>query len=425
MLGKLRNSIASNLLLKITSFNAISVVLQILGGLITSKLIAIYLGERGMALLGYLRNFMTSAQTAASLGLSKGIVKYVASEKKENRLLSKLLSTAIILSFGATLVIAVLLFFGASFWSRQVFDTGDHYVFIFKLLAIALPFITANGILIAVINGQSAYKKVVTINIISNIVGLAITICLIILVGVKGALTALVISPAVVFFVSLIALGTDGKPLKEIRFSSFHKPSIIKLGSYTIMALFSMIVLPMVYIAIRKAIGEGAGYWDAMTRISDYYFKFVATLMTLYILPQLAKADTAQAFRKEIVGFYKTILPLFAIGLLLIYLLRDFIVGLIFTEEFLPMTTLFKWQLLGDLFKVASIVIGYQIIAKNDLKLFLITEVISLVIIYGSGLYFVSKYGYEGASMGHCLSYFIHLLVLLFIFRKPLFTKTI
>lgn len=424
MLGKLRNGIAGNLLLKITSFNAVSVVLQILGGLVTSKLIAIYLGELGMALLGYLRNFMSITQTAGNLGLSNGLVKYVASEKKENHLLSKLLSTAVILSLIATIVIALVLFFGASFWSKHVFGIDDQYVFVFKFLALALPFMTANGILIAVINGQSAYKKVVKINIISNLLGIGITIPLIILIGIKGALAALVISPAIVFFVTLIALGKEGGPLKEVRFSSFHKPSLLKLGSYTIMALLSMIVLPMVYIAIRKAIGEGAGYWDAMTRVSDYYFKFVATLMTLYILPQLAKAQTAQDFKREIFGFYKTILPLFAIGLLGIYFLREFIVQLIFTTEFLPMTVLFKWQLLGDLFKVASIVIGYQIIAKNNLRLFLITEIISLIIIYSSGLYFVSKYGYEGASMGHCLSYFIHLLVVLFIFRKPLFTNT-
>ena len=425
MLGKLRSGIAGNLLLKITSYNAVSVILQILGGLVTSKLIAIYLGERGMALLGYLRNFLTSAQTAGNLGLSNGIVTYVASHKESKTVLSKLLSTATILSFGATILVSILLYAGANFWNDLVFGNGTQYVFVFKLLAVALPFITTNGILIAIINGQSAYKKVVKINIVANLIGLAITITLITTVGIKGALAALISIPALVLLVTLIALGKEGDVLAHIRFSNFHSASIYSLGSYTVMALFSMIVLPIVYIAIRKEIGEGAGYWDAMTRLSDYYVKFVATLMTLYILPQLAKAQTDSAFRKEIFGFYKTILPLFSVGLLVIYLLRDFIVQLVFTTAFMPMTELFKWQLLGDLFKVSSIVIGYQIIAKNNLKLFLITEVISLMIIYFSGIYFVQNFGYEGASMAHCLSYFIHLLVLLFIFRKPLFTKTI
>lgn len=424
MLGKLRSGIANNLLLKITSFNAISVGLQILGGLITSKLIAIYLGERGMALLGYLRNFMTTTQAAGNLGLSNGIVKYVATGDEERHPLSKLLSTAVIVSLIATIIVSTILYVGAAYFNTQIFGNEAEFIYVFKWLAIALPFITLNGILLAVINGQSAYKKVLKIQIFSNLIGLAITILSIIYYGVQGALFALVVSPAVILVITIVALGKEGSVLKNVSFSKFDKGALRKLGSYTLMALFSMIVLPLVYIAIRREIGEGAGYWDAMTRVSDYYFKFVATLMTLYILPQLSKATTNSAFRKEIFGFYKTILPLFGLGLLLIYFLRSFIVQLLFTEDFMPMTPLFKWQLLGDFFKVASLVIGYQIIAKNNLKLFLITEVISLVIIYTSGIYFVQNFGAEGATMGHCLSYFMHLLVLLFIFREPLFIKT-
>ena len=423
MLRKIHASIVNNLLLKVTSFNAVSVVIQILGGLITSKLIAIYLGERGMALLGYLRNFITSSQAAGNLGFSNGIIKFVASEKEKNSSLSKLLSTAIVLSAIATIVISIVLFIGASYWNNQIFGASQDYMYVFKLLAVALPFITANGILLSIINGQSAYKKIVKINIISHLVGLIITVSFITTLGIQGALCALIIGPAIAFVITIIALGKEGALLKNISWSTVDISSVRKLGSYTIMALFSMIVLPVVYIAIRKEIGDGAGYWDAMTRISDYYLKFVATLMTLYILPQLAKVSTDVSFRKEIFGFYKTVLPLFGVGLIVIYVLRDFIVSTIFTEAFMPMTTLFKWQLLGDFFKVASIVIGYQIVATNNLKLFLITEIISLLVIYTSGIYFVRNFGYEGASMGHCLSYMIHLLVLLFIFKKPLFGK--
>ena len=160
-----------------------------------------------------------------------------------------------------------------------------------------------------------------------------------------------------------------------------------------------------------------------MIRISDYYFKFVATLMTLYLLPQLAKASTNELFRKEVFGFYKTILPLFTLGLILVFFLRHFIIQLIYTDDFLAMGSIFKWQLLGDFFKVASIVVGYQIISKNMLKLFLFTEVISLVIIYGASTYFITSYGFVGAAMGHCLTYFVHLCMLLFIFRRALFGK--
>ncbi|TVZ53431.1 O-antigen translocase [Dokdonia sp. Hel_I_53] len=426
MLGKLRQSFASNVLLKVTSLNSIAVFIQIIGGLITSKLIAIYLGERGMALLGYLRNFLTSTQAVGSLGYTNGIVKYVAS-KEEDHLFRRLISTAIISSVFISVVLAIILYVGSDFWNDYIFDGEEGYSFVFKSLAVAIPFITINGILMAVINGQSAYKKVIWIQIATNLMAIAIAVYFIINFGIEGALQALIISPAIALLITLFIIGKESAILKKITFN-FSSQAFKKLSSYTIMALFSMVVLPLVYIAIRNKIVEvdnltQAGYWDAMSRISDYYLKFVATVMTLYILPQLAKTNSIQGFRKEIFTFYKTILPIFGIGLVIIFLARNFIIQLLFTQDFLPMENLFKWQLLGDFFKVASIVIGYQIIAKNNLKLFLITEIISLLVIYLSGMYFVNHYGYEGASISHCLSYFVHLLVLLFIFRKPLFGK--
>ncbi len=429
MLRRFRAGMANNLLLKVTSFNAVSVVIQIIGGLITSKLIAIYLGERGMAFLGYLRNFLTATTATGSLGLTNGIIKYSASLKEEQRALSKILSTTVLLSLLATLIVSSILYFGADYWNTQVFEEAGEYTFIFKYLALALPLITLNGIFLSVVNGLSKYKKVVWIHIISNVIAVGITIIFIVTLNIEGALIALVIAPAIIFLVTLIMSGRKVIQVIDFKWAHVDVAAIRKLGSYSIMAVFSMIVLPLVYIAIRQEIVavdgiNRAGYWDAMSRISDYYLKFVATVMTLYILPQLAKALTDKEFRQEIKNFYSTILPLLGAGLIVIYVVRDFIIKTLFTDDFLPMESLFKWQLLGDFLKVASIVIGYQIIAKNMLKLFLITEIISLIVIYFSSVYFIQKYGFEGATIAHCVSYGVHLLLLLFIFRKPLFGKT-
>lgn len=418
----------NTLLLKITSLNAVGVLLQIVGGLITSKLIAIYLGERGMALMGYMRNFLTSVQTTGSLGFGSGVISYVAKHKEEPNALRKIFSTATVFSIAATCLISLVLYIGSNFWNTLIFKEEGDFVFVFKYLAIALPFITANGLLTSYINGLSKYKKVVWINIITNLIGLSLAISLILLSGIKGALTALIVSPAIALLITFVFLWKEERHTLSISTKLIDRSIIKGLGSYTIMAIFSAMVLPVVFIAIRQHIVsqegiEQAGYWDAMTRISDYYLKFVATLMTLYILPQLAKATSNKEFRKEIFDFYKTILPLFGLGVLLIYFLRIPIIRIIFTEDFVAMEGIFKWQLLGDFFKVASIVVGYQIIAKNMLKLFLITEIISLILIYCTSIYFVKSYGFEGASMGHCLSYFIHLCMLLFIFRRPLFGR--
>ena len=192
------------------------------------------------------------------------------------------------------------------------------------------------------------------------------------------------------------------------------------------MKLVSAISLPLIMIAIRTEIvtvqsATEAGYWEAMNRISNYYLVFFTTLLTLYILPKLSEINDPKAFRKEIFGFYKTILPLFAAGMLIIYVLKTYIIQIVLTDEFLPMSSLFFWQLSGDLVKIASIVIAYQFLAKNMFWHYIFVEVGSVLTIYFSSLYFINTYGFVGASMAHLFSYTIHFIVVLIIFRKALF----
>ena len=67
---------------KITSLNSFSVALKIGIGLITSKILAIFVGPSGMALVGNLRNFLTSLENISTLGFQNGIVKYTAENEK-------------------------------------------------------------------------------------------------------------------------------------------------------------------------------------------------------------------------------------------------------------------------------------------------------------------------------------------------------
>ena len=157
-----------------------------------------------------------------------------------------------------------------------------------------------------------------------------------------------------------------------------------------------------------------------MVRISDYYMMFATTLMTLYVLPKLSEIKTDARFKQEIFNFYRTILPIFVAGAVFIFVIKGFIIRMIFTQEFLAMKPLFFWQLLGDVFRLASVVIAYQFVAKNMFWYFVVTNVISLATIYLTSSFFIGKYGFVGASMGHFISYMTYFFVLLSIFRKPL-----
>ena len=120
-------------------------------------------------------------------------------------------------------------------------------------------------------------------------------------------------------------------------------------------------------------------------------------------------------------NFYKTIIPIFGIGLILIYFLRHFIVLIVLTDEFQPVEDLFFWQLLGDFVKVLSIVIAYQFLAKRMFWHYIITEAFSVVTLYFTSQYLIDEFGVVGANMAHFATYFLYYGIILMIFYSSLF----
>ena len=84
-----------------------------------------------------------------------------------------------------------------------------------------------------------------------------------------------------------------------------------------------------------------AGFWEAMTRISTYYLLFVNTLLTVYYYPKLVQAKTNEETKSVFWSFYKNVLPLFAVGLFVIYLFRTIMIKILFTQDFEPVSNLF------------------------------------------------------------------------------------
>lgn len=420
--------INNTLLIKLASLNSLSVGLRIFSGFLTSKFIALYVGAEGLALVGNLRDFVSSAQAFSTLGIYNGIIKYVAEFKKNVKELSKTLSTALLLGGISTLVVSLICFFFAKDLSLIIFKQENNYAFVIQIFAIALPFYALNLFLIAVINGFSKFKTIILFNIFGQLLSALITLFLIWKKNTEGALMAVVIAESVLILVTVLGILKRRSILPLIKIKNFDTGFIKKFGAYSGMTLFSAIVIPLVAFLIRSYIidNEGlqdAGLWEAMNRISKYYLLFVTTLISLYILPRFVEIDTKQGFRDEVFNFYKTIIPIFGVGLIIIYFLRNIIIQVLLSEEFNPVTDLFFWQLLGDFVKILSVVIAYQFIAKKMFWHYIITETFSVIILYFSSIYLIDMYGIKGANMAHFVNYILYFVVILVVFNKSLFGK--
>ncbi|MES2810957.1 MAG: O-antigen translocase [Bacteroidota bacterium] len=420
--------IKSSELVKVTSLNGISVAIKVLSGLVVSKVLAVLIGPPGLALLGNFRNFLATVDTVTSLGLQNGIIKLVAESKDDTSEMKKISSTLFLIVVCVSIFFGILLFLGASYWNSLIFGTSHHFEVIFKTLAIVLPLYISSNYLISFVNGFSLYKEVVYINIIGSVLGLLLTLYFAYAYLVVGAILSIVLTPTLLFFCNWYYIRQRVNLAQNFSFNDFDFSIVKSLSHYFLMIMISGILTQIITIAIRNNVIVNlglvsAGFWEAMSRISANYMLLVNSLLTIYYYPKLIGAKSDEETRNIIFGFYKNITPFLALMLVAIYLFRFYIVNILFTTQFEPVSQLFIWQLVGDFLKAISWIIGLQFFVKKLTIGYIITDVVSILTLYFLSIYFVSVFQLQGVVMAHCITYAIYLLVLVIYFRKLLFEK--
>lgn len=418
--------INEKVLLKVASLNTVLVFIKMLAGFITTKAIAVFIGAEGMAFIGNLRNFLSATQSFSTLGLYSGLVKFIGEFKNVVIELSKVLSTAFYAGFLASIISSLCCYYNAQVINDFLFSSDYNYAYIIKVMAIALPFYSLNIFTFSILNGFSKFRMLLVVNIVGQIFGASITVFLIWQNRIDGALLSVVITESLLFFITLVGIINQRSLMPLIKVKSISYDFVKGFSSHSVMALFSAILLPLVALFIRSYLIDNvgikdAGYWEAMNRISKYYLLFITSLLSLYILPRFSEINSIEEFRKEILNFYKTIIPVFTIVLIVIYLLRSVIVSLILTDDFKPVEDLFFWQLFGDLIKVLATVIALQFLAKKMFWHYIITEAFLIITLYLTSVYLIDIFSLKGAVIAHFVTYLLYYAIILTILSSKLF----
>jgi PST family polysaccharide transporter len=82
------------------------------------------------------------------------------------------------------------------------------------------------------------------------------------------------------------------------------------------------------------------------------------------------------------------------------------------------MSTLFKFQLIGDFFKIISWLIAYIMIAKSLTRIYVFTEILFSISYVLMSIFFFNQNGLLGLSFAYMLNYLFYFLYLLIFFKK-------
>jgi O-antigen/teichoic acid export membrane protein len=412
-------------LIKTSFLSFIATAVKMIAGLVINKTVSLLIGPSGLAVIGQFQSASQIIRILGQGGINAGVTKYTAEYGHEDEKIPKLWSTAAKITIFSSVMVGSFIIILSKYLSDIVFSDVQ-YSYIFIIFGFSLILFTINQLLLSILNGLKEIKTYISINIAQSVYSLIFTTLLIYLYGLDGALVAMVTNQSFVFIFTLFKLRTH-KNIILSRFKvKFDNKEGRKLLSYALMAITSAMTVPVSHFIIRNYLGENlswdqAGYWQAIWYISTMYLMVITTALSTYYLPRLSEISSKIELRKEIIEGYKVIIPIVVVLSLSIYILKDFIIWLLFSDEFKPMVELFKWQLIGDVVKIVSWLVAYLMIAKSMTKLFILTELGSSMSFVALSYYFVGDFGLVGMTYAYALNYLLYFVVVTFFVRKELF----
>ncbi|HRG18616.1 MAG TPA: O-antigen translocase [Flavobacterium lutivivi] len=397
-------------------------------GIFTSKIISVFLGTSGMALMGSFRNFANFSKSTATLGLNNSVIKIMVEHKDNKKELSLIFQTFFSVFIAISVLFSVLLMFLSVEISNYLFFS-DGYSNYIKLFALFLPFMIVTVLFSSVLNSFEKYKRIVKIQIVSSVFVFIISTLLIYYIGLAGGIVSIVAGEIVLFLVTYFYFA---KQFDFIHYGfnfNLEKAHLKTIFSFSQMAFISAVLIPLSLIVIRNFIVQNysldkAGVWDALNRISSFYMMFFGSGLSLYYMPKLASIKTDNEFKEELKDYYKILVPLFLVVIVLVYLCRTLIINFALTDEFIEVKDLMVWQVLGDLLKIMSLAFGFQILVKTMLVRYFVIEIVFNFAYVFLAWLLLPKHGLEGVVEAYFFANAISLCLMLFFFRKLFFTPS-
>lgn len=411
-------------LLQTSVLNGVAVLIKTITLFVLNKILAVYLGPTGYAALGQFQNFIQMVTTFAGSAINTAVIKYTAEYHEDESKQRAIWKTAGSIVFVFSLMFAFLILIFQRQLSLYIFHTLE-YQTVFVWFAVFLLFFNFNTLFLAILNGKKEILKLVLANIAGSLFALIVTSILAIKLHLYGALIALSIYQSIAFIVTLfLCYRADWFKFSSL-FGKIDLEITKKFSSFIWMALVSAICVPLSQILIRAYLSQEfglayAGYWEAMIRLSTVYLMLVTTTLGVYYLPRLSELKMIDEIKKEVYLGYKFLFPLAVAGGVVIFVLRDWIIKVLFSPSFAPMQSLFFWQMMGDALKIGSWILAYLMLSKAMTKLYISTEIIFTFSLIALTYVCTQLFGFEGVSIAHLINYGMYWVVISFFIFKSL-----
>jgi PST family polysaccharide transporter len=212
------------------------------------------------------------------------------------------------------------------------------------------------------------------------------------------------------------------------KFNKYKWGAIHANISFGLSGLFltSLNIMAMIFIS-RHIIAELGlqenGLFSVALKVATVYLGAVYANASSYYFPLLAKSNNLQALSADVnrtSRFYFYLLPPLII---IIMTGGELMVGILFSEEFLPAALLLFLLLPGDLFRISAETLGLPLLVKEKFLAYNVLYCWWCCVYVSLAMYMIERHGLLGVAMAYLLSHIINFISVAVVARLVLKIK--
>ncbi|UEK59486.1 O-antigen translocase [Providencia rettgeri] len=372
-------------------------VITIIISLVKVKFLAVMLGPDGIGTMGMLLTFLTLGSSLFGLGIGTIGVREIAyhsndPQKIEQIRIAIFLANLLLGSLG----LALITYFSSEL-SIWLFGIPDQEWNIFLLgLGVFISLIYSSQSV--VLQGFRKINELARIKIYSALISAILGLSLVFYFSQDGITGFIILVPICSCLLSIYYCSL----LPKVKHRYINIKTLIILWK-------GMIYLGFIYM-LSGFMSEGTklltrdiiknnyslvdvGYFQAAWAISMTYITFILGAMATDYYPRLSSLINNKIKSNELINDQLEVALTFSAPVLLVFVsFSPLIISMLYTKEFEASIEILRWQIQGDILKIAAWPLGFLILANNKGKMFFSLELLwnlsYILIIYYGLIYF-------------------------------------
>ena len=400
-------------------------VINILIGLLRTKVAAVVLGPAGFGLIGLLSNLMATATTLAAVGSGVVGTRQIAAANATNDEMT--LATSRRALFWGTLALALL---GSSlFWllkdvlATKVLDDASLSGAV-GWLALGVGLSVAAGSQSALLNGMRRIGDMARTSVLSALLATIVGVPVLLHWREQGLLAYLLLTPISTFGVGYwYTSRLPGIARAPLAWNNLRREwgALARLGIPVMLAgLVALVGQLLIRTTVQHDLGlEALGHFEAAWVISMTYAGFVLRAMGTDFYPRLTALIRESVELNRLVNEQSEATFLLAGPVLLAMIgLAPWVVELLYSDKFAEAASILRWQIIGDIFKVACFPLGYIILAAGEGRTYLFSDTLAMGVFVSAAWIGLPLIGISATGVAFLLMYMVHLPVVFWLAHR-------